>query len=246
MAEGYGAFADFYDRLTENISYPDRAAYYDRICQKHGGKRGLLLDLACGTGQLSVLWQDMGYEVIGVDASPEMLAKAVQRKGDRDILFLCQSMEELDLYGTVSAVFCAQDSLNHLTEPDALQRALTRAALFLEPGGLFLFDVNTLYKHKEVLGNKTFVYDCDDLYCVWQNELLPDGLVQIDLDLFSRGEDGLYLRQEESFCERAYPDAVWREMLRKAGCTVEAVYHADTETPPRPDSERVLYAAKRK
>lgn len=130
-----------------------------------------------------------GKEVIGVDASPEMLSQAREKSGECQppVLYLCQEMEELDLYGTVDAAICMLDSLNHLEGEEALGQALHRLQYFVEPGGLFLFDMNTPYKHREVLGDNTFVYDTDQVYCVWQNTWSPEeGAVDIDLDFLFR------------------------------------------------------------
>lgn len=130
-----------------------------------------------------------GYEMIGVDASPDMLCAAQEKcaQAGAEVLFLCQPMEALDLYGTVNAAVCTLDSLNHITDPDTLREVLRRVSLFLEPGGLFVFDVNTPYKHREVLGNHTFVYDLEGLYCVWQNAYCAkDTSVEILLDFLKR------------------------------------------------------------
>ena len=168
---GYADFAAFYDRLTDDVGYPQRADYIAELLMEHGMKKGIVLDLACGTGSLTLELSKRGYEMIGVDASPDMLCAAQEKcaKAGAEVLFLCQPMEALDLYGTVNAAVCTLDSLNHITDPDTLREVLRRVSLFLEPGGLFVFDVNTPYKHREVLGNHTFVYDLEGLYCVWQN-----------------------------------------------------------------------------
>lgn len=154
---GYADFAAFYDRLTDDVGYPQRADYIAELLMEHGMKKGIVLDLACGTGSLTLELSKRGYEMIGVDASPDMLCAAQEKcaQAGAEVLFLCQPMEALDLYGTVNAAVCTLDSLNHITDPDTLREVLRRVSLFLEPGGLFVFDVNTPYKHREVLGNHT-------------------------------------------------------------------------------------------
>ena len=161
----------------------------------------------------------------------------------RDILYLAQDMTELDLFGTVGAVVSSLDSLNHLTRYADFDRAVGRAALFLEPGGVMAFDVNTPYKHRQVLADNTFVYDTDEVYCVWQNTADGD-LTRMDLDLFVRQEDGAYIRMEDHFSERAYSREEIEASLIRHGMEVIGVYDAWTFDPPKPDSERLVFVAR--
>lgn len=243
----YEAFAQYYDTLICNVDYPARAAYFDRVITAFGGLRGILLDVACGTGSLSFELEKLGYDVIGADLSEEMLGIANEKRYEygSKALFLNQSMQQLDLYGTVDAAVCALDSVNHITDPDELIKGFEKVALFLHPDGVFVFDVNTVYKHEHILANETFVYECDDVYCVWQNEYRPETrCVEIHLDFFEECEDGRYKRQEEAFCERAYTDEEICRILRRAGLQVVARYDSDSFDPVRPDSQRVVYVAK--
>ena len=243
----YEAFATVYDELTDDISYPNRAAYFDKLVELHGGKRGILLDLACGTGSLSEEFARLGYDVIGVDSSEEMLAAAMNKRVESgfDITYLHQRMQDLDLYGTIDVAVCARDSLNHLTSAKELHRAVDRVSLFLDPQGLFLFDVNTPYKHREVLANNIFVYDYDDVYLVWKNTLLEDDIVSFELDIFEQDGEA-YFRTTERFCERAYSKDQLQEVLDRAGLEVVGLYHEDSLEPPLPHSERVVYVTKKK
>lgn len=245
----YGVFSEFYDALTANVSYDTVAQVLGSLLTRYGKGRGLLLDLACGTGSVSVRLAEKGYEVIGVDLSPEMLSEA-QNKAyttGQNILFLCQDMTKLDLYGTVDAAVCTLDGLCHLPNEESVSAALGKVSLFMNPGGVFLFDVNSVYKHRAVLGNNTFVYDTDDVYCVWQNTLLPDGVtVQMDLDFFEPVSDpGDYVRQSERFTERAYPRETLEAMLKKAGFTVLDVFDGYSEKPAHDTSERLLFAVRK-
>ncbi len=242
---GYAAFAAFYDALTANVDYTEIAAYYDRLNRAFGGKKGILLDLACGTGSLSVLLSKMGYDVIGTDSSPEMLSEALSKEHS-SIQYLCQSMTELDLYGTIGAAVCSLDSINHLLGQAEVLRAFERVSLFCEPGALFLFDVNTVYKHERVLGNQCFVCETDSVYCVWQNEYLGGGKTEITLDFFSEEKDGRYERCSEEFSETAYPEEELRALLERAGFEVCAVYDYLTENPPREDSEKLTFVARKR
>ena len=245
----YGVFSEFYDALTANVSYDTVSQVLSSLLTRYGKSRGLLLDLACGTGSVSVRLAKKGYEVIGVDLSPEMLSEAQNKaySAGQNILFLCQDMTALDLYGTVDAAVCTLDGLCHLPDEESVQAALRKVSLFMNPGGVFLFDVNSVYKHRAVLGNNTFVYDTDDVYCVWQNTLLSDGVtVQMDLDFFEPVSDaGDYVRQSERFTERAYPRETLEAMLKKAGYTVLDVFDGYSGKPAHDTSERLLFAVRK-
>ena len=164
----------------------------------------------------------------------------------QEVLFLCQDMTRLDLYGTIDVAVCALDSINHLTDPRRVQRGFSKVSLFLNPGGLFLFDVNSPYKHRQVLGNNTFVYDEEKVFCVWQNALEEEtDTVTIRLDFFEKEEDGSYQRSGEEFRERAYSREELDRMLDAAGFQVEAIYQGDTFDPPTATSERLVYVARK-
>ncbi|MBQ8780512.1 MAG: class I SAM-dependent methyltransferase [Oscillospiraceae bacterium] len=245
---GYGSFAYYYDILTGNISYKKRAEYFDSLVKLHGGKKNILLDLACGTGSLSEEFSRMGYDVIGVDGSEMMLNEALDKKFDSglNIQYLCQDMTRLDMFGTIDVTVCALDSLNHLPDIEAVRKTIGRVSLFCEPQGLFLFDVNTPYKHKNVLGNNTFVYDMEEVYCVWQNTYSEkDNRVDISLDMFEKQENGSYVRYEESFSEIAPEISVIDEILKESGMEIAAKYDYDTLEPVREDSEKIVYAARK-
>lgn len=245
---GYGLFSFVYDKLTENVNYTARADYIADLLAENGITGGILLDLACGTGTLSIEMSKKGFEVIGVDASADMLSVAMNNayESERNILFLCQPMQQLDLYGTINAAICTLDSINHLTDPADVQAAFDKVSLFTEPGGVFVFDVNTVYKHREVLADNTFVYDTDDVYCVWQNSLdKATDTVQIDLDIFEQIDEDVYERVQDSFCERAYPLTLLKEMLCKAGFETVAVYDELTHEEPKEESERLFIVARK-
>ncbi len=245
---GYSFFSSVYDTLTENVNYSARADYIADLLADNGIEGGILLDLACGTGTLSIEMANKGFEVIGVDASADMLSVAMNNayESGKNILFLCQPMQQLDLYGTINAAICTLDSINHLTDPKDVQTAFDKVSLFTEQGGIFIFDVNTVYKHREILADNTFVYDMDDVYCVWQNSLDKDtDTVQIDLDIFEQIDDGVYERMQESFCERAYPLSLIQEMLGKAGLETVAVYDELSREEPKETSERLFIIARK-
>ena len=158
---GYSAFARYYDELTANIDYKRRGEYFHGIIQRFKTtKENILLDLACGTGSISEVMAGLGYDVIGVDNSDEMLGIALDKKFDSgaDIQYLCQDMRKLDMFGTVDITLCALDSINHLESLDDIRKVFEGVAFFSEQEGLFIFDVNTPYKHREILANNTFTY----------------------------------------------------------------------------------------
>lgn len=245
--EGYSVFAQYYDSLTGNVEYPKRADYLLRLMDRLGHQPGLCLDLACGTGSLTLELFRRGLDVYGVDASVEMLSEARAKcaEAGADLLFLCQRMQDLDLYGTVDTVFCTLDSLNHLPGREELQKAFAKVSFFMDPGGWFLFDMNTPYKHETVLGNHTFVYDTESVYCVWQNRYFPAGCrVDITLDFFQRNGKS-YTRSGERFSEWAYPREEILRLLENAGFGEIRAFHELTFDPPRPDSQRLVFAAKK-
>jgi len=244
----YSYFAQYYDLLTKNVEYGGRARYFHQIISRHLSPPAILLDLACGTGSLSLEFAALGYEVIGVDVSPEMLGVATEKSGAAGggILFLCQDAARLDLYGTIDVCVCALDSINHFTGVKQLEQVFSRVALFTRPGGLFLFDVNTPYKHRHILADSCFVYDLDEVYCVWQNSYRPQNdTVDIALDFFMPTGGGAYLRREERFSERIFSQELLEGLLRQCGFEVLGLWGDDSFAPPQPDAQRLIYAARK-
>lgn len=245
--ESYGVFADYYDALTLNVDYKQRAEYIVNTLEKLGHNMGLTLDLACGTGKLTLELKKLGVDIYGADASEEMLSYAYEKacKNGFNILFLRQKMQELDLYGSIDTCVCTLDSINHLTEIEDVKKTFERVSLFMNSGGCFLFDVNTVYKHKNILADNTFVYDLDEVYCVWENSLKENNIVDISINLFVP-EGGLYSRFEENFSERAYSDEELTSMLNEAGFEVLARYSDMSMNAPLEDDERIIFIAKKK
>lgn len=245
---GYSAFARYYDSLTANIDYKKRAELFNSIIRQFKTTKGsILLDLACGTGSISEEMSSLGYDVIGIDNSAEMLGIAMDKKfsSGLDIQYLCQDMRRLDMFGTADITVCALDSLNHLPDIRDVKEVFRSVALFSEPEGLFIFDVNTLYKHRFVLANNTFTYETEDVFCVWENTLIPEtDEVRMNLEFFERTENGLYQRSSDSFSEKAYSEAVIDGLLAETGFEILAKYGDDSLSPPVPDSQRIIYAAR--
>ena len=244
---GYNSFSEYYDALMQNVGYKERCDYIMEVFERLGHDMGLSLDLACGTGSLTVELKKRGVDIYGIDASYDMLSHAREKaeENDVDILFLCQKMQSIDLYGTIDTCVCTLDSINHLTKETDVQKTFDRVSLFMNKGGYFLFDANTIYKHEKVLSDNTFVYDTDDVFCVWQNSLKENCVIDIELDFFER-EGRVYYRTEEKFSERAYSTEQMRIMLEKAGFEVVSLYGDMTFDAPKEDEQRIIYIAKKK
>lgn len=247
MSNGYSIFAQFYDTLTQNIDYKQCAQYYDSILKEYGVKKNdIVLDLACGTGSLSEELDSLGYDVIAVDNSPEMLNIAMNKKfkSGKNIQYICQDMRNLDLYGNADAIICSLDSLNHLNNLDDVKKVFERVHLFCNPDGIFIFDINTEFKHKVILGNHTFIYDTEDVYCVWQNTCI-NSRVLIELDFFVPNDEGHYNRYEESFYENAYSLELIESALRETGFEILLIRDGENNTPVSDTTQRAVYCARK-
>lgn len=247
--KGYSVFARYYDELTANIDYKKRAEYFDAIIRKYKKtNESLLLDLACGTGSISEEMARLGYDVIGVDYSEEMLGIAIDKKFDSGltIQYLCQDMRNIDMFGTIDITICALDSLNHLDSAEDIKKVFERVSLFSEPEGLFIFDINTLYKHKTILANNTFTYETENVYCVWENSLNSDNNeVRMNLEFFELEENGLYSRSTDSFAEKAYSTELIDKMLTESGFSILERFDDDSFLPPNDKSQRIVYVARK-
>ncbi len=244
----YDDFSRFYDLLTDNVEYEKRADYFCRLLSMCGIEEGILLDLGCGTGSMSVKMAERGFDVIGVDSSIGMLNAAQQKmfESGKHMLLLNQNMQEIDLYGTVDCAICVLDGINHLDSADDVKKTFEKVSLFMNSGGAFAFDVNTIHKHKNVLADNVFVYEPDGLFCVWQNNFNEtDNSVEISLDFFEE-EDGVYYRSSESFAERAYELGDIKKWLENSGFEVVGIYDDLTTDEVEYDSERAVFLARKK
>ena len=242
----YEALSAYYDRFTEDVGYAGWADFFERVFAREGVQPRLILDLACGTGSLTRLLADRGYEMIGADASPDMLMQAMQNTMDCDPrpLFLNQRMEDLDLYGTVDVCLCCLDSINYVTDPDTLQKAFERVHLFLEPKtGLFVFDVNTPEKFARIDGN-AYVREDEDVFCVWQ-AAVEDGLCAYQFDIFERDGEA-WTRAKETHEERVYPLEQLAAMLERAGFSEIKTYGDQSFSPVRGGEDRVYFTARKR
>ncbi|MBQ8767189.1 MAG: class I SAM-dependent methyltransferase [Clostridia bacterium] len=245
----YGIFSYSYDVLTENVEY-ERIA--DRVCSllhKNSVDGGLLLDLGCGTGTLSFLLEKSGYDIIGVDASEDMLMIANEKKYEENssAMFLCQRAEELDLFGTIDCAVSSLDTINHIDSLEKVEKAFSLVSLFMNMNGIFVFDMNTPFKHEKILGNNTFIYDMDEVYCAWQNTLDKENQkTDIDLDFFIKNEDDeCYERYSESFSEYIYDIDDIIEIIKKCGFTLLETSDDYSESPVSDTTERITFVCKK-
>ena len=241
----YTSFAQVYDKLTGDVNYKKRVLYIEKLFKKFNISPKLVLDLACGTGNITKLMAEKGYDMIGIDGSPDMLNVAKNKPGSENILYLCQQMPEFELYGTVDAVLCLLDSINYVTEKEDVLQTFALVHNYLNPGGLFIFDVNTPYKLKNILAGNTFCGEADGVYYTWENVYDPqEKLSEFKLEFFIQNGK-TYERNTEFHFERAYTDGELKKMLKQCGFTLLAVYDDLTFETPGARSEKIFYIAKK-
>lgn len=245
--EMYEDFAQVYDRFMDETPYEAWADFVEQKLKEAGIGSGLVLDLGCGTGSVTELLAKKGYDMIGVDISDRMIDIAMEKRAESglDILYLQQDMREFELYGTVRAVVSLCDSVNYLLEEEELLETFRLVNNYLDPGGLFLFDFNTVYKYETVIGDSTIAENREDCSFIWENYY--DGENQIneyDLTIFVRQKEDLFRKFTETHFQRGYTLPVIRALAEQAGlCFVEAL-DADTRGPVREESERIYVIAR--
>ena len=239
----YSGFAYLYDSFMANAPYVEWAAYIDSVLIKHLGQNRenhIVLDIACGTGNITIPLAQMGYDMIGVDKSTDMLAQAQAKASDRQILFLAQDMRELDLYGTVDAAICVCDGMNYILSEAELEAVFKHIRMFLNTGGVFIFDMNTEYKFKEVLGGKSFTAEADGAAYEWDNHYDADTSINEYRVTFTSATGEPFM---EVHHQRAYPVDTVCDLLRAAGfCTVE-VRDGYSDDMPGDECIRVVFIA---
>ena len=240
--DAYNKFAEIYDSLMTDVPYETIAKMVDKRIKENGIKNNIVLDLACGTGTLTAKLIEKGYDVIGADASAEMLN--VARAKCPDVLFLNQTMTDFELYGTVGTIVCCLDSVNYLTDSESLEEMIRLCNNYLEPDGLLIFDINTEYKFENVLSDNIFTYDNDDVFYVWENDYLEEEkLCDFYLTFFVK-EGEMYSRFEEVHTERAYSKEEIETALKKNGFKVIEKLDGFTENKVTENSERIVYVCK--
>lgn len=244
----YSSFAYVYDKFMENVPYDQWVDYIQALWSHYNLKPHLVLDLACGTGEITYRLAQKDFDMIGIDMSFEMLnvAKEKAEKKDLDILFLEQDMREFELYGTVSSILCICDGLNYLHDDEDLLQVFKLANNYLDPKGLFIFDMNTAYKY-ETLGEETYTDVQEECAYIWDNYYdETDHMNEYHLTIFSKEENGLYRKYEETHYQKAYTVEKVNELLEKSGLQPVAVYDAFTFDEPKKNSERLYFVAREK
>lgn len=244
----YSDFAYIYDKLMQpDIDYCQLCDYIENIFDMHSKSIDLVADLACGTGNVTIPLSKRGYDMIGVDLSEEMLCVARDKAytENENILFLNQNMISLDLYGTVDAFVCMIDGMNYIVSPQSLLSMLKRIkTCFLNPDGLFIFDISSEYKLSSVLGNNTFIHNEKDVFYTWQNRYIKSKKISDMYLNFFVNDSTSYRRFEERHLQRAYNIKEMTSILKVSGFSEIEVYKTGTFSSPTDTDERLCFVAK--
>ena len=247
--DAYTGFAEVYDLFMDQVPYEKWSGRIVQILSAYGIRDGLVLDLGCGTGSMTELLAGAGYDMIGVDASEEMLELAYEKRAEsgHDILYLLQDMREFELYGTVRAVYCACDSVNYILSEEELIQVFKLVNNYLDPRGLFIFDFNPEYKYRELLADNTFAENREDSSFIWENYYDEEEEInEYDLTLFIKDENERFERFCETHYQKSYSLEEMRSIVEAAGMEFVAAYDAYTTSPVREDSERITIIAREK
>lgn len=247
----YKNFANYYDRLmTRDISYEKIADFIENIFDEYELDAHLVCDLACGTGNITIPMAKRGYEMIGVDKSTDMLDVAREKayREELDILFLNQSISKLDLFGTCDAFLCMIDGVNYIINPKSFENMLYKInKCFINSGGVFIFDISSHYKLKNIISDNTFIHDGDDIFYAWENKYYEDKhLSQMYLNFFVKEGKNGYRRFCERHLQRAYTNEEIKKALKKADFTDIKEYDAFTMSKPTQKSERITFVCRKK
>lgn len=244
----YTKFAAIYDGLmNSDINYNEWADYIENLFDLYGKNPKLVCDLACGTGNMTLPLSERGYDMIGVDRSSDMLAIAREKAQDmgQDVTFLCQDIKNLDLYGGCDAFLCMIDGFNYILNPNTLYKVAKRIkTCFLEPGGIFIFDLSSKFKLESFIGNNTFIHDGDDVFYAWENKYHKKlDMCEMYLNFFVK-EKGAYKRFGERHMQRAYTKEEICRIFKTAGFEGVDAYSPLTFGEPKADDMRLVYVAK--
>ena len=246
--EAYSGFAKVYDLFMDNIPYEEWTDYVKELFAEEGVKDGILLDLGCGTGSVTELLAESGFDMIGIDNSEEMLEIAMEKREEsgHDILYLLQDMREFELYGTVKGVVSICDSMNYILDDEDLLDVFKLVHNYLDNEGIFIFDMNTIYKYEQILADNTFAEDREESSFIWENYYDEEEEInQYDLSLFVKEEDGRYRKYEETHLQRAYEQQCVEELIKESGLELLHVYDAFTKDLPAEDSQRIYFVCRR-
>lgn len=242
----YSSFAQVYDTFMDNVPYVRGAEYIHRLLLANHISDGLIAELGCGTGTLTELMANFGYDMIGIDNSLDMLDLAQEKRvnSEHDILYLLQDMREFELYGTVRGIISFCDSINYIIEPDELVTVFKLVNNYLDPKGCFIFDFHTPHYYRDELGDSTIAEDRDEMSFIWDN--FYDEETRINeylLSLFIKEESGLYRKFQEEHFQRGYELEEMKDLLTKAGLTFLTAYDEFSLEPPTKASTRIHIVA---
>ena len=244
--DAYTSFASVYDLFMDNVPYEEWCAFLCKILAQHGITDGPVLDLGCGTGKMTRLMSEQGYDMTGIDNAAEMLQIAAMEPGEVPILYLLQDMQDLELDGCVRAVYSVCDCVNYVLDEEELQQAFSRVHEYLEEDGVFIFDVNTSYKYTKLLAENTFAESRDEGSFIWDNYYYDEEKInEYDLTLFIPEGDELYRRYTETHYQRNYETETLLKLLKNAGFIDICVYDDYTDAPLCETSERAVFVAKK-
>lgn len=246
MIISYSALSEFYDELNAHVDYTRFADFYERIFRKFAIKPEIVLDLACGTGTLTEIMASRGYDMIGIDSSDTMLniAQNKREKSGFDILYLNQDMSSFELYGTVSAVICSLDSVNHMTDKRDVADCFFNCHMYLDYGGVFIFDVNTPYRLKNTLNGTAAVFETENVYCGVEHSYdAKCRRFYYDMTIFNKMSDGTYERKDDFVEERPYEIEELSELLYASGFDKVYVYDDFKMKKPKDNCERAVFVA---
>ena len=242
--QAYMGFAQVYDMFMDNVPYEEWSRYLTGLLREYGAPKGICVELGCGTGRMTRLLQAAGYDMIGIDSSREMLQIA-QEQEHEGILYLNQDMREFELYGTVAAIVSVCDSMNYILEETELSEVFRLVNNYLDPGGVFIFDLNTIYKYETLLGDTTICENREEGSFIWENYYdREEQLNEYDLTLFVREDSGLVRKYEETHVQKGYALITVKELLKEAGLEFVAAYDAFTREAPKDTSERIYVIAR--
>lgn len=249
--EAYSGFAKVYDAFMDNIPYQEWSEYLIRLLKEYGIEDGIVLDLGCGTGNITKQLAGNGYDMIGIDNSEEMLSIAREHSSDQ-ILYLLQDMREFELFGTVRATVSICDSINYIMSEEELCQVFQLVNNYLDEGGIFIFDMNTEYKYKTILSNNTIAENREDKSFIWENYYYEEEQInEYDLTIYVKEESdhssqNVYYRYDETHYQKSYSLECIKYLLEKAGMEYIIAYDAFTKNKPRDDSERLCIIAREK
>ena len=244
IMDAYTSFAQVYDLFMDNVPYEEWGAYLYALLKEYEIEDGLLLDLGCGTGKLTRIMESFGYDMIGIDNSYEMLDIAREASGE-NILYLLQDMREFELYGTVRAIYSACDSINYILEEEELLEVFRLVNNYLDPKGLFVFDINSPYKYGELLAEYTFAENREEGSFIWENYYDEEEHInEYDLTLYIKNQENSFQRFQEVHYQKCYELSTITRLLEEAGMEFIIAYDAYTKEPVTEESERILIVAR--